>query len=339
MISTPKADPMRLPHDRSYSLESLANTVNEFSGQLSARDIWCEVMNKEGEWCDRYECTRLLYNNPEGGCYWTGLKCQGVNMWGKNSRVACHSCRCGREDDNYGYPDHTSENDGSGPEFIRGSSSASSVGYMLGTGRVESYDLAEALIPGSQEFLDGVSGKAVPDPEGSQVYDSYTSVHEVWSGEQVHKIKYELQSWGGPINWGDLNRLVSDLAVQMRVASDSLIDHSAAAFGRYQTQITAGFFTITILCGATDKWARSLSEENNKHFSSSQPRYYGLNLTSGEQGFEPYMAPVIVSEDYFSDFASGNTIRREESIWDSLGNNWWDGRWYSADEATCATAF
>ncbi|EIM20401.1 hypothetical protein WALSEDRAFT_65528 [Wallemia mellicola CBS 633.66] len=152
---------------------------------------------------------------------------------------------------------------------------------MLGTGKVESFDLAEALIPGSQEFLDGVSGKAVPDPEGSQ----------------VHKIKYELQSWNGPINWGDLNRLVSDLAVQMRVASDSLIDHSAATFRRYQTQITAGFFTIkNTMC---------------------QPRYYGLNLTSGEQGFEPYMAPDIVSEDYFSAFASGNNIRREESKWDS----------------------
>lgn len=28
---------------------------------------------------------------------------------------------------------------------------------------------------------------------------------------------------------------------------------------------------------------------------------------------------------------------REETIWDSLGNNWGDGRWYSAAEFECAT--
>ena len=48
-------------------------------------------------------------------------------------------------DDNYGAPEHTSEPDGSGPESVESSDTASLGIYMLDTGRVESYNLTQGI--------------------------------------------------------------------------------------------------------------------------------------------------------------------------------------------------
>ena len=78
--------------------------------------------------------------------------------------------------------------------------------------------------------------------------------------------------------------------------------------------------------------------------------YSGISLNVTHGGFEPYAGNFYdynkVAVDPFSQSFRHQVNdklalirKRGESIWDSLNNNAGDGRWYSAEEAYCATGY
>lgn len=79
--------------------------------------------------------------------------------------------------------------------------------------------------------MDQLFNLAWYNEQGHQVVtESYGVSYPYYDGTTDHYIGFDFDSWGLQASFGDITNLVIEIMSKMRLASDSLVDHAAAAW-------------------------------------------------------------------------------------------------------------
>lgn len=262
---------------------TIVNVVN--CSSLEPRDV-CYMTSIPGRDCNLSACRA-----GGGYCSFSNSNCTGKNMRGANAPIECKTnCMCTRDRDA----------DGTGPQFIEQVPEVWNAGYMLGTGRVESYDLPEkmndAIGDYKQEVLDHRTW--TDDNNVQAISSSATITYNVFDGFESHQLELSYSQWHpyDYVSWYDLATAITVVQSAMNVDYGLLADHAAIAIGGVGNQLTKGFFTLTWKCGQNlIPLRRDTSLSETKSLGNvSKVSYSGLVQNPRREHSEAYQSNIIV---------------------------------------------